>query len=196
MTANNPDYRDLTPLTQQALAFYDAELRPHLEPTHLGKYIVIDPASRDYEVDTSPVAAGVHLNDRRPGASTVAFFIGYDRPRDLTLPDNFPSANSANDTPEPPLRLETEADRARRRRTAKQLETYYNAKLRPQLEPTHHGHFLFIDAKSRDYEIDADFFAGSVHLEDRQPKAEMYCFHIGHNAQTSAFHGQKIASRQ
>ena len=193
MTANNPDYRDLNPLTQQALAFYDAELRPHLEPSHIGKYIIIDPASRDYEVDTNPVAAGVHLNDRRPGASTVAFFIGHDRPRDLTLPDNFPSAN---DTPEPPLRLETEADRAQRRRTAQELETYYNAKLRPHLEPAHNGHFLFIDAKSRDYEIDADFFAGSVHLEDRHPKAEMYCFHIGHNAQTSAFHGQKIASPQ
>ena len=195
MTASNPDYRSssLAPLTQQALAFYDAELRPQLEPTHLGKYIVIDPASRDYEVDASPVAAGVHLNDRRPGAPTVAFFIGYDRPRSLPFPDDFPPAP---DAPEVPLRLETEADRAQRRRTAKQLETYYNAKLRPQLEPTHHDHFLFIDAKSRDYEIDADFFAGSVHLEDRQPKAEMYCFHIGHNAQTSVFHGQKIASPQ
>ena len=218
MTAQNPDHRNLallkrqahlgksrpdggtrsSPLTQQALAFYDAELRAHLEPAHDGKYIVIDPASRDYEVDASPVAASVHMNDRRPGAPTIAFFIGHDRPRAPTLPPDFPTADdiAAANALEATLLLESEAYHARCRRTAKELEAYYNAKLRPRLEPTHNGHFLFIDAKSRDYEVDADFFAGSVHLEDRQPKAEMYCFHIGHNAQTSVFHGQRIASHQ
>ena len=215
MSAQNPNYPNPTPLPrparagfrrpdggkaidplmQQALAFYDAELRAHLEPAHDGKYIVIDPASLDYEVDASPVAAGVHMNDRRPGAPTIAFFIGHDRPRTPTLPADFPPADD-HDACCITIRQKAEAYNAQCRRTAKELEAYYNAKLRPHLEPSHNGQFLFIDAKSRDYEVDADFFAGSVHLEDRQPDAEMYCFHIGHSAQTSVFHGQRIASPQ
>ena len=215
MTAQNPDHPNLVPLTQpararfrrpdggkspdplmqQALAFYDAELRAQLEPAHDGKYIVIDPASLDYEVDASPVAAGVHMNDRRPGASTIAFFIGHDRPRTPTLPDDFPPADdiAAANALEATLLLESEAYHARCRRTARELEAYYDAKLRPRLEPSHNGHFLIIDAKSRDYEVDSDLFAATVHLEDRQPKAEMYCFHIGRNAQTSVLHAQPFA---
>ena len=200
MTAHNCDCNHCDccrrdPMMEKALAFYDAELRAQLEPAHFGKEIVIEPVSLDYEVDARGIAAFVHMNDRHPGAPTVSFTIGYDRPRNYQMPDDFPAASDAD--PVAFLTREEIAARnaaydAKRRRTAQELEAYYNAELRPQLEASHKGHFLFIDAKSRDYEVDADFFAGKVHLEDRQPDAEVYCFDIGYDAETSPFHGQRI----
>ena len=62
----------------QAEEYYNAELRAKLEPEHKGKYILIDPASRDYEVDSDPIAAAVHLRDRQPNGEWIIFCIGYD----------------------------------------------------------------------------------------------------------------------
>lgn len=67
-----------SPASLRAEAFYDAELRAKLEPAHKGKYILIDPASRDYEVDSDPIAAAVHLRDRHPNGEWIIFRIGYD----------------------------------------------------------------------------------------------------------------------
>ena len=60
----------------QAEEYYNAELRAKLEPAHNGEFILIDPASLDYEVDSDPIAATVHLRDRQPNGEWIIFRIG------------------------------------------------------------------------------------------------------------------------
>ena len=60
----------------QAEEYYNAELRAKLEPAHNGKFILIDPASWDYEVDSDLIVATVHLRDRQPNGEWIIFRIG------------------------------------------------------------------------------------------------------------------------
>lgn len=67
-----------SPASLDAEAFYNAELRAKLETEEKGKFIIIDPESSDYEVDSDPIVAVVHLKDRQPNAEAFMFRIGYD----------------------------------------------------------------------------------------------------------------------
>lgn len=60
----------------EAESFYNTELRAQLEPVHAGKYILIAGETHDYEIDTDPIVAGVHLLDRQPDAEMFMFCIG------------------------------------------------------------------------------------------------------------------------
>lgn len=67
-----------SPASLEAENFYNAELRVQLEPVHTGKYILIAGKTHDYEIDSDPIVAAVHLLDRQPGAEMFMFCIGDD----------------------------------------------------------------------------------------------------------------------
>ena len=67
-----------SPGSLEAENFYNTELRAQLEPLHTGKYILIAGETHDYEIDSDPIAAGVHLLDRQPDAEMFMFCIGSD----------------------------------------------------------------------------------------------------------------------
>jgi hypothetical protein len=56
---------------------YDRELRPRLEPTQKGRFVVIDVVSHDYEIDDDDLAASDRLLARNPGAVLYGVRIGY-----------------------------------------------------------------------------------------------------------------------
>ncbi|MGH2585157.1 MAG: hypothetical protein ACRDJE_09595 [Dehalococcoidia bacterium] len=60
-------------------ALYDRDIRPLVEtPTNIGKQIVIDVESGEYEIDDDGLAAGRRLLARRPGAPLYGLRIGYN----------------------------------------------------------------------------------------------------------------------
>lgn len=61
---------------QEILGFYESVLKPQFEPTRMGDYIILDPASLDYEVDTTPKAARARLQVRHPGQVFVTLQVG------------------------------------------------------------------------------------------------------------------------
>ncbi len=72
-----PTYRR-NPASLLAETFYNTELRAKLEPAQNGKFIVIAGKTHDYEVDSDPITAAVHLQDRQPGGEMFIFRVGYD----------------------------------------------------------------------------------------------------------------------
>ena len=73
--------RSLSPaisaLGQQAQALYE-ELRPNIEtPENIGKLIVMDVESGDYEIDELGIETSRRLQSRHPNAKLYALRIGY-----------------------------------------------------------------------------------------------------------------------
>lgn len=60
----------------QALHFYDAELRPKLEPQNNGKYIAIHPDTQEYIVEQRPGKSFRALRARQPTGPIVLHHIG------------------------------------------------------------------------------------------------------------------------
>jgi len=60
----------------RALDFYDAELRPLLEPQRNGQYVAIHPATCDYVVDRRPGKAFRALRAQQPQGPIVLRHIG------------------------------------------------------------------------------------------------------------------------
>jgi hypothetical protein len=67
-------------IAERADAIYSGNLRARLEADadNIGKIIVIDVASGDYEIDSAILAAGDRLRARRPDGDFYAMRIGYD----------------------------------------------------------------------------------------------------------------------
>ena len=62
---------------EQAHVMYE-KIRAQLPPSDKGKFLVLDLATGDYEIDKEAIRAGVHLRDRQPDAKHVfEFRIGY-----------------------------------------------------------------------------------------------------------------------
>jgi hypothetical protein len=60
-------------------ALYDRDIRRLVEtPANIGKQIVIDVESGDYEIDDDGLAASRRLMTRRPGAALYGLRIGYN----------------------------------------------------------------------------------------------------------------------
>jgi hypothetical protein len=59
---------------------YERSIRPKVEAdeTNIGKMIVIDTKSGDYEIDESGLAASRRLRARHPDAEPYALRVGYD----------------------------------------------------------------------------------------------------------------------
>ena len=66
-----------TELGQRARDLYE-RLRAEVEtPENIGKLIVMDVASGDYEIDKLGIEASLHLQARHPGSPLYALRIGY-----------------------------------------------------------------------------------------------------------------------
>ena len=64
-------------LSKQARELYE-QLRPKVEiPENIGKLIVLDAESGDYEIDDMGIESSRRLQDRHPGSTLYAFRIGY-----------------------------------------------------------------------------------------------------------------------
>ena len=64
-------------LGERAKALYE-QLRPQVEtPENIGKLIVLDVESGDYEIDEVGIASSRRLQERHPGAALCALRIGY-----------------------------------------------------------------------------------------------------------------------
>jgi hypothetical protein len=75
------DQSELTPsaVGERARALYARALRSRVEtPENIGKEIVIDIVSGDFEIDDKGMAASQRLRARRPQAVLYGMRIGYD----------------------------------------------------------------------------------------------------------------------
>ena len=59
-------------------AIYREKIGPLVEPAETGKFVVIDVASGDYEIDAEVLAASARLRERRPDAVSYGVRVGYD----------------------------------------------------------------------------------------------------------------------
>jgi hypothetical protein len=50
-------------------ALYERDVRPRVEPAHLGEFVAIDIGTGDFEVDPDELAAVDRLRARRPDAA-------------------------------------------------------------------------------------------------------------------------------
>jgi hypothetical protein len=65
-------------LSQRAQELYERDIRAKVEtPENLGKIIVIDVDSGDYEIDDEGIESSRRLQARHPGAILYAIRIGY-----------------------------------------------------------------------------------------------------------------------
>lgn len=69
---------DTDELARRAQEFYDRELRKAVETAeNIGKILVLDVASGDYEIDEMGIETARRLQAKHPGAPLFAFRIGY-----------------------------------------------------------------------------------------------------------------------
>ena len=57
---------------------YERDIRPHVEPEHIGEVIAIDVDSGDYALADSASAAAKRLRERRPEAQVWLMRVGYE----------------------------------------------------------------------------------------------------------------------
>ena len=58
-------------------AIYQDRIRPLVDPSKKGKFVVVDVRSGDYEIDDEDIVATLRLRERRPDAMTFAVKVGY-----------------------------------------------------------------------------------------------------------------------
>ncbi len=57
---------------------YERDIRPHVEPEHVGEVIAIDVDTGDYALAESASAAAKRLRERRPEAEVWLMRVGYE----------------------------------------------------------------------------------------------------------------------
>ena len=57
-------------------ALYEQRIRPHVEATHQGKFVVVDIETGDYEIDADDLAATKRALAKRPDAVLYGVRIG------------------------------------------------------------------------------------------------------------------------
>jgi hypothetical protein len=73
-----PTHRSDAELGQRACKLYEEQLRAQVETEdNIGKIIVMDVESGDYEIDDEGIASSRRLQARHPGAPLFALRIGY-----------------------------------------------------------------------------------------------------------------------
>jgi hypothetical protein len=65
-------------ITSRGKQIYEQKLRSLLEPEHVGKYLVIDVDSGDYEMDEEHLAALDRVRARHPDGSFFSMRVGYE----------------------------------------------------------------------------------------------------------------------
>jgi len=58
-------------------------------------------------------------------------------------------------------------------------QALYEAKVRAQVEPEHHGKFVVIDLDTGEYELDADDLAASLRAYRKNPQGVRYGLRVG-----------------
>ena len=58
-------------------ALYEQRIRPHVEATHQGKFVVVDIETGDYEIDADDLAATKRALAKRSDAVLYGLRIGY-----------------------------------------------------------------------------------------------------------------------
>ena len=56
---------------------YETELRNKVESGNIGRFLVVDVETGDYEIDDEDVRASLRLLDRNPGAAVFGIRIGH-----------------------------------------------------------------------------------------------------------------------
>ena len=75
---SEPDHRATSAsIVKRGKQLYDDRLKGLLEPEHIGKYIVIDVETGEYEIDRNHRAASDRAVAKRPGAPLYATRVGY-----------------------------------------------------------------------------------------------------------------------
>lgn len=64
-------------IARRGKEIYESKIRALVEADNIGKFLVIDVESGDYEVDKSEIAADNRLRERHPGAVFYLMRIGY-----------------------------------------------------------------------------------------------------------------------
>jgi hypothetical protein len=73
MIVSNPSPGDIV---ERGTRIYEEQLRHILEPQHIGKYLVIDVETGEYELDEDHLAASDRAAAKRPGARLYAMRVG------------------------------------------------------------------------------------------------------------------------
>lgn len=64
-------------ITLRGQEIYDRQLRDRVEPLHTGKFLVVDIATGDHEIDTDSLAASDRLLGRQPDATLYYVRVGF-----------------------------------------------------------------------------------------------------------------------
>ena len=73
-----------TDIGRKAEEFYARALKAKLEPEHIGRVVVVDVTSDDYQIGDSILSATKPLRERRPNGAFFALRIGSDAMYSLT----------------------------------------------------------------------------------------------------------------
>lgn len=65
-------------IVERGRAIYEARIRKVVEPLHVGKYLVLDIETGDYEIDVDHGAASSRAARRHPNGILYAMRIGYE----------------------------------------------------------------------------------------------------------------------
>jgi hypothetical protein len=64
-------------IVQRGQALYEQEIRPKVEPENKGKYLIINVATGEYEMDADDLAASKRAKARFPAAPLYTMRVGY-----------------------------------------------------------------------------------------------------------------------
>ena len=77
-TPTHPTHRTVEETASLGDGIYERDIRPHVEPEHVGEVIAIDVDSGDYALADSASAAAKRLRERRPDAQVWLMRVGYE----------------------------------------------------------------------------------------------------------------------
>ena len=77
-TPTHPTHRTVEETASLGDEIYERDIRPHVEPEHVGEVIAIDVDSGDYALADSASAAAKRLRERRPDAQVWLMRVGYE----------------------------------------------------------------------------------------------------------------------
>ena len=72
---NNPDW--LEEVARRGETIYQEQIKPFVDPLHLGKFLVIDVETGDYEIGERMIVASKRLRERRPESITYGVRVGF-----------------------------------------------------------------------------------------------------------------------
>ena len=77
-TPTHPTHTTVEETASLGDEIYERDIRPHVEPEHVGEVIAIDVDSGDYALADSASAAAKRLRERRPDAQVWLMRVGYE----------------------------------------------------------------------------------------------------------------------